>query len=190
MTKHIMRSQYKALRDKLDRAYITHATDAIKINTISLLESVLDTQQTPWIIAGYHPIGSEVNILNILSYLSKRHNVQIALPSFDESTSTFVFRVWEPNAPLQHNKFNIPEPSAGLLVVPHIIIIPLIAFDQHFQRIGYGQGYYDQALANIKDHILKIGCAFSVQETLIIKNELHDIPLDIIVTEHQILRKV
>ena len=63
--------------------------------------------------------------------------------------------------------------------------MPLAAFDRRGQRIGYGRGYYDRAIARLSRNgpVLTVGIAFSVQEVDAVPAEPHDQPLDHLVTE-------
>jgi 5-formyltetrahydrofolate cyclo-ligase len=63
------------------------------------------------------------------------------------------------------------------------ILVPVLAFDKHNYRLGWGSGFYDQFLAE-QPQSLKTGICFAngfVAGDL--PHELHDIPLDKIVTE-------
>ncbi|TXM96918.1 5-formyltetrahydrofolate cyclo-ligase, partial [Methylobacterium sp. WL122] len=68
---------------------------------------------------------------------------------------------------------------------PTALILPLAAFDRRGQRIGYGRGYYDQAIARLSRNgpVLTVGIAFAVQEIDRVPAEPHDRPLDHLVTE-------
>jgi 5,10-methenyltetrahydrofolate synthetase len=63
-----------------------------------------------------------------------------------------------------------------------VIIVPMLGFDEHLHRIGYGGGYYDRFLAT-QEQAQKIGLCFELCQVKQIPSEAHDIPLDIIVTE-------
>ena len=39
--------------------------------------------------------------------------------------------------------------NSGKAIVPDIIMVPLVAFDNKLNRIGYGKGYYDRSLEKI-----------------------------------------
>lgn len=72
------------------------------------------------------------------------------------------------------------------LVDPHLlelILIPGIAFDLFGNRIGFGAGYYDRFLPQLKPSIPKIGAAFQEQisETPLPTNR-HDTAMDYILT--------
>ena len=51
--------------------------------------------------------------------------------------------------PLIINKFGIPEPITNKIIYPDILLVPLVAFDKNFNRIGYGGGFYDRYIKRI-----------------------------------------
>jgi len=76
------------------------------------------------------------------------------------------------------------------------MIVPLLMFDKYFYRLGYGGGYYDKSISKFKKYFKKqekpfitIGIAHSSQQTDIIPHESHDMKLDFIVTEKELLSK-
>jgi 5-formyltetrahydrofolate cyclo-ligase len=88
--------------------------------------------------------------------------------------------------------FGILEPKPGrlhpvLLEEADLILVPLVAWDERGQRLGYGQGYFDRALAGGK-RIKKIGLALESQRLPRVPNSKHDIPLDVVVTEKRVMR--
>ena len=81
-----------------------------------------------------------------------------------------VFRAWNKGDKLvknQHMYFLQPNPEKEL-VLPEILIVPLIAFNEDCHRLGYGGGYYDRTIDNLKSvhkkAILTIGVAFEVMK--------------------------
>jgi 5-formyltetrahydrofolate cyclo-ligase len=84
----------------------------------------------------------------------------------------------------------IPEPVIKNIVYPDIILVPLIAFDENLNRLGYGGGYYDRLIAKIskKKKIMKIGLALSVQKINEVPINKYDKRLDYIVTNKYILK--
>ena len=101
------------------------------------------------IIAGYYPSYYEVNILKFLEEASKR-KFKITLPIIKSSTS-MSFKRWTPNEPLFVSKFGILEPeNISKELVPDLIMVPLVAFDNQLNRIGYGKGYFDRKLKKLK----------------------------------------
>ena len=69
---------------------------------------------------------------------------------------------------------------------PTIMPCPLPAFDAQGQRIGYGGGYYDRAIARLHErgfHPRLVGIAFDCQEVARVPAEAHDVPLPCVLTE-------
>ncbi len=67
-----------------------------------------------------------------------------------------------------------------------VIIVPMLGFNNDRHRLGYGGGFYDQFLAT-QPQAKKIGLCFSAGNTEKLPVEEHDIALDMIITEDQIL---
>lgn len=65
------------------------------------------------------------------------------------------------------------------------VIVPMCAFDRNLNRLGFGKGFYDRFLKDKK--CLKIGVAFSCQQTDSIQTKETDIRMDIIITEKEVL---
>ena len=64
-----------------------------------------------------------------------------------------------------------------------LVIVPGVAFDIKKQRLGYGAGYYDRFLKNLRPDCMKIAIAFDIQIMDMIPVETHDIKMDAIITE-------
>ena len=96
------------------------------------------------------------------------------------------FFEWSAKQPLSISKIGIPEPSSKKKVYPDIILVPLLAFDRHKFRLGYGGGYYDRYIQKIKNikKILTIGMAFSFQEVAKLPINKYDKKLDFVFTEN------
>ena len=96
-----------------------------------------------------------------------------------------------PGDPLVPGGFGTRVPPAGAPeIVPDVIVVPLVGFDRHGTRIGYGKGHYDRTITEMRAGgaaPVLIGVAFSAQEVETIPHEPHDVRLDVIVTETEIL---
>ena len=141
------------------------------------------------IIAGYYPSNYEVDILNFLEKASKK-KFRIVLPVID-SSKTMSFKSWVFKEPLYVNKFGILEPKdTKKEIIPDLIMVPLVAFDERPNRIGYGKGYYDRSLQKInktKKKTISLGIAYSFQKCGSIPVNKHDFKLDYIFTERGII---
>ena len=141
-----------------------------------------------WPIGTYWPIRSEVDTRPILDGLSARGQVTALSQILHPHLS---WREWHPGDVLVHGGFGVQEPGPDApQVFPRALLMPLASFDRHGNRLGYGKGHFDRAIAELSalHPVLAIGLAFSVQEVDAVPAEPHDRPLDLIVTETGILR--
>ena len=68
------------------------------------------------------------------------------------------------------------------------LLCPLSAFDRAGNRLGMGKGCFDFWLASHRKDIHQvIGLAFSCQEVAEIPVEGHDVPMDFVITEQEII---
>ena len=96
----------------------------------------------------------------------------------DKSMDSFTL---EEGVTLLTDKAGIPYPSKAALVDPQyidLIIVPLLAHNAHFHRIGYGQGFYDRYLSRCRPDAMKVGLSFSGPVDF--ENESFDVPLDLV----------
>ena len=90
---------------------------------------------------------------------------------------------------LVSGKFGILEPIETMKIANKnidLVLVPGIVFDKEGHRIGYGFGFYDKFLAKVPKAI-KIGLAFDFQVVDKIPAEMHDVPVDLIVTEKRVV---
>ena len=116
----------------------------------------------------------------------------------DKKNNSMKFKRWMPNDELIHGPFGTMEPKKNQIsIFPQILVVPLLSFDREFYRLGYGGGYYDKSIIDLKKHFKKekkffitIGLAYSNQEEKKIPREKHDMKLDFIITENDLLSNV
>ena len=134
------------------------------------------------IIGGYYPYNYEVDILQILEKFEQKKFI-ITLPKIKKNSQMNYYQ-WSTNNPLAVNKFGIPEPISKIVKYPDVLLVPLVAFDKNFNRIGYGGGFYDRYINKIKKRkkVLTIGFAYSFQKVKYIPTNNYDIKLDLIIT--------
>jgi len=159
----------------------------IKINFYKVFELIKNSNSTGKSVGGYYPVNNEVDDLHILKEL-KEKNYQISLPVIKKNFDMDFYK-WSFKDPLKINHYGIPEPVSKDLIYPEIILVPLVAFDNSLNRLGYGGGYYDRLINKLsqKKEILKIGLALSVQKINNVPVTKYDKKLDYIVTDKYIL---
>ena len=134
------------------------------------------------IIGGYYPFNYEIDTIEILKKLEKRNYI-ISLPKIKKNYQMNFF-AWSTKDPLGINEYGIPEPISKKILYPNILLVPLVAFDNHLNRIGYGGGFYDRYIKKIKKKkkIITIGLAYYFQKIKKVPIDKYDLKLDIIVT--------
>ncbi len=135
-------------------------------------------------IAGYWPINSEIDVIPLLIRLHKL-GFKLCLPIVQARTKILDFRSWCPADALEKRAFGIHVPKAVKpKVIPQLLIVPLVAFDEKGNRLGYGGGYYDSTLFGMaKSRPIAIGAAFEDQCVEDVPTDPHDVPLDWVITE-------
>lgn len=84
--------------------------------------------------------------------------------------------------------FGIPEPLGAVTdELPQVCVLPLLAADKSFRRLGYGGGFYDRWLARSGGGVFKVGIGYDFQLLDEIPAEAHDVLLDAVVTDARVL---
>ena len=111
-----------------------------------------------------------------------------ALPEVVARNSPLRFRKWWPGAPMRAGVMGIPVPDGTEVVVPDIALVPMVGWDDHGYRLGYGGGYFDATLAALVPRPVAIGLSQELFRLETIFPVAHDIPMDFVVTEAAIYR--
>jgi 5-formyltetrahydrofolate cyclo-ligase len=138
-------------------------------------------------ISGYHPIGAELDPRPLMAFV-KQAGGRLSLPVI--SDGALIFRSLTPETIMIKEDFGTFAPNeASESVIPDILLMPLLCFDDKGNRLGYGQGHYDRYLASRMNSMpIKIGLAFYAQYISQLPTEPHDIALDYVVTEEKLFR--
>lgn len=142
------------------------------------------------IVAGYWPVRDEMDVRGLLRDLADG-GAQVALPAVSGDARPLVFRRWRPGDVLAGGAYGLHEPQPDRpAVVPHVLIVPLLAFDRAGYRLGMGRGYYDRTLRVLRagGPILAVGVGFAAQEVPELPHDGFDERLDWIVTEREARR--
>jgi len=141
------------------------------------------------IVSGYFPMKSEISPIPLLHKLAAR-GAQLALPVVAGKGKPLIMRAWGLGEPLVAGVWGIREPGPEAPEVePDILIVPLLAFDRHGHRIGYGAGYYDLTIAKLraKKPVVAAGIALAAQEIAAVPTTPSDVRLDLVLTEREVI---
>ena len=146
-------------------------------------------------IACYLAEDGEIDPTHIIEK-AWQYKKQVFLPVLPPTGKSLFFAPFEVNTPLKPNRFGILEPDihpekwirARQL---NLILLPLVAFDTHGNRLGMGGGFYDRSLAFTSHrkqwhspHLM--GLAHELQKVEELPCESWDVPLNMIATEKKL----
>ncbi|MGA2776809.1 MAG: 5-formyltetrahydrofolate cyclo-ligase [Steroidobacteraceae bacterium] len=129
----------------------------------------------------YWPIRAEPDLRAWMGELTAK-GIRVALPVAVALGQALVFREWRPHARLARGLWKIPHPADAVEVAPTVVIAPLVGFDAACYRLGYGGGFFDRTLAKLNPRPLAIGVGYPSAALDTIFPQVHDIPMDWIVT--------
>ena len=171
-----------SLRNRLleERLQMPPAARGLAEKKISIdLKQILKSQKGP--LGFYWPVRGEFDPRQVVKdWLFLNNANEACLPVIVEKNKPMIFREWIPGQPMIKGTFNIdvPHPKNRILI-PNILLVPTLGFNQKNFRLGYGGGYYDRTLAQL--NAFTIGLCFEHGRSSEIVEEQHDIPLDLII---------
>lgn len=134
------------------------------------------------------PFGSEWDSLPLLLAALKRGKT-VALPRVDTATRALeLCRLTEPTRDVLPGYRGIPEPRShcALIAADAIdwVLVPGVAFDRTGRRLGYGGGYYDRLLPQLRSDVPRIAGAYEMQRVDRVPAAPHDVPVQALITEN------
>ena len=143
----------------------------------------LEIFKTARAVGAYLPLPGEVDITPLFRSLEKT----FCIPAFDEASGGYRMAKLTPG--LKKGRFGIPEPAVPVFAAEDeldLIIVPGVAFDCAGRRIGRGGGFYDRLLPQYR--AVRAGICFGFQCLETVPAQEHDIRMDWVVTETQVLK--
>lgn len=181
----------KIRKEMLEKREFHHSTGGHR-HCISIMDEFLHRPEfnDAACILLYASKGSEVHTDGIIQSalaLQKR----IVLPVTKKEEKWLELYELKDTKELVAGAFGILEPPQleERRVLPEEIdlaVVPGVSFDRRGHRIGYGMGYYDSLLKKVRGK--KIGLAYSLQIVEHVPNEPHDVAVDMIITETEIIQ--
>jgi 5-formyltetrahydrofolate cyclo-ligase len=128
------------------------------------------------------------DIIDLCINLNKSLCVPVVSANEDGSRHIIASILKDPETELYKGNFGIMEPKNEYirLFEPEkidLVIVPGVAFDEKRNRVGFGAGFYDRLLKNVRNDCFKIGVAYEFQVFRDIPVNKYDIPMDLIITE-------
>jgi len=131
----------------------------------------------------YMPLADEIDVTPLFQCLEKIFYI----PAFDDVSGGYLMA--RLTAGLKKGRFGILEPAVPVFAAEDeldLIIVPGVAFDRAGHRIGRGGGFYDRLLPQYR--AVRAGICFGFQCLKTVPAQAHDIRMDWVVTETEILK--
>lgn len=181
-----IRKEILKLRNSLTAEEVSEKSELI----MAKIEALPDfaSSQTVFI---YMDFKNEVRTIPLVKRLLQQ-NRRVIIPYTDiKNTVIIPVELRDMEKDLTVSPYGYLEPKSGLIVPVNpqefdVIIVPGVAFDREFNRIGFGKGYYDRILNQKRPKVRAIAPAYELQVLDRIPAEPHDIKMNVIVTENRI----
>lgn len=141
-------------------------------------------------VALYWPLKGELDTYPLFETLWEKGAATL-LPVIQKESRVLRFAEYKPETKLVKGPLGVQQPDheEADYTDPDIVIVPFLAFDRKGHRLGYGQGFYDATLNDLRTRtkITAVGLGFAQQAVLFtLPIEPHDERLDIIITPQNI----
>ena len=178
-----LRKAARKKRDEFNEGYVLAASKKVCEHVLSSKE--LELAHT---ILLYYPVNNELSPLHLINQAQKMGK-SIAFPICNRVDHTLTFKKVSGVSELTRTSFGLFEPvdSCEDISIDEntLCIVPAILFSRDGHRLGYGMGYYDRLLENFKGK--SVGLSYSALLCDSLPHEEHDVPLNMIITESEVL---
>ncbi|MES2460936.1 MAG: 5-formyltetrahydrofolate cyclo-ligase [Armatimonadota bacterium] len=181
--KAALRTQAGTIRQTLDFASITTA--------LCQRIAALPEYQSAWHVLIYLAMPDEVVIEGIIG-LGASDGKQFYVPRCAPERRLAVHTYVPGETALRPGPFGIREPDPKQVSeadpnVLDLVIVPAVMLSEQGDRLGYGGGYYDRFLPKLRPSSIRIGALPDALVSPTLPRDPWDVPLNLIVTEQQIL---
>lgn len=184
----------KEFRKKVISLRKTQQPDFIKKNSDIIKDKLLkmDCIKNASTIMLYLDFNNEVITDNLIKELILLDKIVASPITIIKEKKLIPCQIKDFENGIQYGAYNIREPKPNCSPEINIkdidvVIVPAVAYDINGFRLGYGGGFYDRFLENIREDAVTIGVAFDLQIFNEVPKEPHDAQLDYIITESRII---
>ncbi|MCH5585407.1 5-formyltetrahydrofolate cyclo-ligase [Shimazuella sp. AN120528] len=180
MKKQTIRKDMIALRTKMSSPDRIQASRKIceKIKQLPIYQEATS-------ILAYFAVRNEVSLYPLFED-AWRSGKRVSLPSMEQDK--IVPRLFTTPSALETGDFHIMEPDKSCEKIDitklDLVLVPGVAFDRKGYRLGFGKGHYDRFFEKLPD-VYKCGIAYDEQIVETIYPEVHDIPMDFVLTPNK-----
>jgi 5-formyltetrahydrofolate cyclo-ligase len=174
--KKALRARIKAWRAGLGADAMARAADAVAAHGLGFLR----LGQRRVVVSGFSSMPEEFRAWPLLRRLHGEGHA-LAMPVMQGKGLPLIFRAWAPGDAMDKAVWGIAEPKADKPALePDVVLVPLLAFDAAGRRLGYGGGYYDRTLRDLRarKEIVAVGLAYDESQVDAVPHLDYDERLD------------
>ena len=186
--KQAIRKTILAAREALTSAERAHLSQKIIQRIVAMPEYQCATS-----VLAYMNFGSEFGGALCAAQVLQ-DGKHLLLPRVNRASGELeLYRVDDLETQLQQGSWGIAEPVPARcerlmeLNAVEFALLPGVGYARDGARLGYGGGFYDKLLARMKPHPVLVAAAFTLQIVAEIPQEITDVKVDWIVTEHELI---
>ena len=192
MDSEYIRAQKKALRKRILEMRDAQTKEDIIGHSLMIEERLtgLEEWKNAEKIFFFYGYASEVSTEGMMIHaLAEGKRLFLPRVMGVEKMSFFEVKNLKGLIPDRHGILEPPESWDKTSEEPDLLIIPGVAFDCSCYRMGYGRGYYDRFISSIGHDIPNAALAFELQIVDSVPRGEYDLPVDMIVTEKEIIER-
>ena len=180
-SKEALRARIGAVRRALSPQTVRAASKQIAERVVALPEF-----SHARVVGCYLALGHEVQTMELVKRCW-REDKEVCVPAFEDARRGYVLAWLKMGEATETGPAKILQPKKIRPASPKavdLMIVPAVAFDRSGRRLGHGGGHYDRLLAQCPG--FKVGVAFEAQMVEEVPSDIHDVGVDIVVTERRI----
>ncbi|EQF22807.1 5-formyltetrahydrofolate cyclo-ligase [Clostridioides difficile CD160] len=183
----------KEFRKKVIESRKNKSADFVLNNSNLITEKLLQMKdiRNATNIMLYLDFNNEVQTDNLIQKLLSLKKIVSSPVTIKENHTLIPTQITDLKDGLRIGTYGIREPNETSPTIDikalDVVIVPAVAYDIDCYRLGYGGGFYDRFLENLRKDAITIGIAFDFQIFNSIPKETHDAQLNYIVTETRII---
>jgi len=175
LSKEALRKEFRSLRDNIQphqkEEWDNGLQDRLRDHT---------AVQRAHVIFCYVGFGSEPDTLPFIE-AGIQQGKRVGVPSILSQENGMRAAHLQHIGDLQPSKYGIPTPPEGASSIQpdqiDLVIVPGLAFDEKGYRIGYGGGFYDRFLQQVREDCTLLALAYPFQVIPHVPQESFDIPV-------------
>lgn len=186
MNKNELRKIYKEKRRALPLEVIDKLTDMMLIHFQKLPVGHIEYVHSYNASEKLKEVSTQL-FIDYLDFIIPE--LKVVMPKTNAADGSMQNILWEETTEYAISDFGIEEPVAGQEVETNkidLVLVPLLCFDAKGFRVGYGKGFYDRLLKDLRADAITVGLSFFEPVEAIDDRNEFDVSLNYCITPERI----